>query len=216
MFSTDTTERESVLITTGPAILAGRLNTPPDAIAVVILVNGLGTMKHETADPFAARLNDARFSTLCVDLMTPDEAQFDSRTGHFSGDAELQSERILTIADWLRENPSTSRLPIAAVAGGWAGRGLLRSAAADSSSLRAIVVDATVKPSDVPDGLAIPLLLFMQDDAIEMRRAQAVSESLAGPATLRVLSSVEAARSINPIYSDAAGVIAAEWLSGHV
>jgi putative phosphoribosyl transferase len=213
MFQMDTeTQHDSVLISTGKTILAGILDVPPHATAVVILANGLGQLKHPAAEAFAARLHEAGLASVTTDLLTPDELQFDSRTGHFTNDADFQSERILDVVDWIRENPSTHDLPIAAAGSGAAARGILRAAARNSHDFEALIVDGVIRPIDVPSGLTAPTMLLVEDDAVEIRRAQNVMQTFAGPTQIRVISSADAARSISPFFSDAAGHLTSKWV----
>jgi len=208
MLSTEVATRpEPVLITSGKITLIGQLAFPPQAHSVVILLNG----KYPIAEPFALRLNEANLATLTVDLLTPDEAQTDSRTGHYSNDSDLQSRRIRDILLWAGEHAMTFDLPIAIAATGPAARGVLRAASADPGAIQALVLDG-VRASDVPPGLKIPVLLLMTDDPVDMRRAQTVAEALSGPAKLRLLPSATA-HAVSPFFSDAAGQIAAPWLS---
>lgn len=208
------TDHKCVLIATGTTILPGLLVIPPGAVGIVILANGLGRMQQPAAEAFAERSQEAGLATLMVDLLTPDELQFDSRTAHFSSDAKFLSERLLEVVDWIHENPTTRDLPIVGAAAGAAARGLLRAAGDQRDSFKALVIDGNVRPTDVPAAIDIATLLLVEDDPVEIRRAQNVMEIFAGPTQLRILSPSDAVGGCAPFFSAAAGSMTAQWLSG--
>ncbi len=202
-------EHEPVLISAGTTTLTGLLDVPAGAKAAVIIANGLGRMKNPIAEPFASQLSEAGFATLQFDVLTPDEAQFDSRTNHFSGDTEFQSDRIRDVVEWIRENPSTHRCAIVGVAAGAAARGMLHAAGVSPNTFQALVIDGGVRPSDVPAGVTVPTLVLVDD---QLRRAQRVTEALAGPARLQIISSADVAGAVDPFFSDTAGPLVTRWL----
>lgn len=103
-------DQRHVIIPAGSVILHGTLSQPPERSGAAVLIAGPGG---ETRD---ARLIDelARIgvATLQVDLLTDDEQQFDSRTGHFRYDADFLAHRLIAVAQWLQHDVS-NELPLA-------------------------------------------------------------------------------------------------------
>lgn len=106
------THDEPVLIWTGRAMLDGRLTVPEEAPAVAIVAGLAGTAHHSGFRHIAALLNREQIATISVDLLTADEQQFDSRTGHFRHDLILLGDRIRDVVRWLSHVDSTRNLPV--------------------------------------------------------------------------------------------------------
>ena len=103
---------EPVLLWTGRAMLDGRASIPAHADAIVIIAGLGGTFHHERLRGLAARLNDEGFGALIADVLTPDEQQFDARTGHFRVDTDFLAERIGGVIQWVRKDELTRNLPV--------------------------------------------------------------------------------------------------------
>lgn len=205
-------DREPVLISTGKVTLIGLLDLPPSPTAAVIVANGLGRLRRPIAESYAFTFNNEGFATLLFNLLTPDELQFDSRTAHFSSSSEFQSERLLDAVHWVYENPSTSRLPLAAVAAGPAARGLLRAAGTSTSPFRALIIDGGVRPGDVPTGLTVPTLLLAADDPIQLKGARGVVGALAGRTRMEILPPASPSDQRDPFFGDASAQMSVRWL----
>ncbi len=114
--STEILHEQPVLIWTGKDMLDGRLSLPrrPEGI---VLISGLGgTFHHASIRSLARRLVADGYGTVIADLLTPDEQQFDARTGHYRMDTTLLAQRMDQIVQWIRHNETTSDLPVAIVA----------------------------------------------------------------------------------------------------
>jgi putative phosphoribosyl transferase len=103
---------EPVLLWTGRAMLDGRASIPAHADGIVIIAGLGGTFHHERLRGLAARLNDEGFGALIADVLTPDEQQFDARTGHFRVDTGFLAERIAGLIQWVRKDELTRNLPV--------------------------------------------------------------------------------------------------------
>ncbi|HSP16572.1 MAG TPA: hypothetical protein VLV78_17640 [Thermoanaerobaculia bacterium] len=106
-------DNEPVLLWTGRAMLDGRASIPGRSDAIVLIAGLGGTYHHERIRGIAARLNDEGFATIIADILTPDEQQFDARTGHFRVDLEFLAERIGGVIGWMKRDELTRDLPIA-------------------------------------------------------------------------------------------------------
>jgi hypothetical protein len=60
----------------------------------------------------AQLLNQAKLATLLVDLLTSEEEAVDLRTAQLRFDIGLLAERLVSVTDWLAENPETRHLRI--------------------------------------------------------------------------------------------------------
>ncbi|HEX9160187.1 MAG TPA: hypothetical protein VF980_00655 [Thermoanaerobaculia bacterium] len=108
---------EPVLIWTGRAMLDGVMTVPRTAEGLVVIVGLGGTFHHQPIRAIASEFHDERFATLIADVLTGDEQQFDSRTGHFRLDTALLTSRIRDIVEWAQSEETTRALPVALFAG---------------------------------------------------------------------------------------------------
>lgn len=102
-------------------MLDGRLTVPENAQSIVLLASTSGSFDHAGFRAMAQRLEESRIGSLLADLLTPQEQQFDARTGHFRLDLQLLAERIREITRWLGRTPETVDLPVALFANGAVG-----------------------------------------------------------------------------------------------
>ena len=125
-------QERSVSIEVDSVTLAGNLAVPKGAKGVVLLAHGVSRNQHSSSDRYLTeRLYQARLATLLIDLLTPDEEAIDLRTKHhFRFDVSLLAARIVGVADWLIQNPTTRNLKIGYFSAG-VGSGAALVAAAD-------------------------------------------------------------------------------------
>jgi len=91
----------------------GFLAIPPDAAGIVIFAHGSGSSRHSPRNQdVAAALNEAGFATLLFDLLTGREDAIDQRTREYRFNIPLLGERLVTVTDWLHENPETVSMAI--------------------------------------------------------------------------------------------------------
>jgi dienelactone hydrolase len=142
-----------VRVTAGPVTLEGNLTVPEAARGVVLFAHGSGSSRHSPRNRHVARLlNDAKFATLLVDLLTPDEEAIDRQTGHLRFDIGLLAERLVGATDWAMQQPSTQHLRI-----GYLGASTGAAAALVAAVERVDLVGAVVSRGGRPD-LAAPVL----------------------------------------------------------
>ena len=98
----------------GDARLSGMLSIPPDAKAIVVFAHGSGSSSRSSRNAGTARmLYDAGFASLRADLLTPDEAALNERTGQFRFDVALLSDRVLAATTFVATVRDAQLLPIA-------------------------------------------------------------------------------------------------------
>src|SRR5688572_16192656 len=93
--------------------LEGDLVVPSGARAIVLFAHGSGSSRHSTRNQHVAQvLNHAGFATLLVDLLTPEEKEIDEKDRHLRFDIDLLARRLLTVTQWLLQEPETHDLKI--------------------------------------------------------------------------------------------------------
>jgi putative phosphoribosyl transferase len=146
-------EDRRVEVPVGAVTLEGILGFPAAARGVVVFAHGSGSSRHSPRNRFVARvLQDARFATLLIDLLTSQEERVDAVTGHLRFDTGLLGERLLLITDWLRAYPDTRALPL-----GYFGASTGAAAALAAAAERPDAVGAIVSRGGRPD-LAQPAI----------------------------------------------------------
>jgi putative phosphoribosyl transferase len=104
----------SVQIPAAGVILDGDLITPPGVAGVVVFAHGSGSSRHSPRNRMvAARLQEAGYATLLMDLLTPEEDKVDSRTRQFRFDIPRLASRLTGAIRWLSDRPDTAEMPVA-------------------------------------------------------------------------------------------------------
>lgn len=138
-----------VAIQSGPAVLPGMLGIPEDAQGVVLFAHGSGSGRFSPRNQFVASiLREAGLGTLLIDLLEQEESE--DRTKVF--DIDLLSDRLMSATQWLRDNDTTSTMPI-----GYFGASTGAAAALQSAAALGDEVEAIVSRGGRPD-LAMPYL----------------------------------------------------------
>ena len=97
---------EPVRIPVGTAELAGELEVPAGADALVLFAHGSGSSRHSPRNRFVAEsLRWRGVGTLLFDLLTPEEEEEDMRTGRLRFDVHFLAERLIEVTDWVRADP---------------------------------------------------------------------------------------------------------------
>lgn len=93
--------------------LTGELRMPAGARGIVLFAHGSGSSRLSPRNrAVAGALNDASLATLLFDLLTPNEAMIDERTGALRFDIALLSQRLVGAIDWAHTQPSLRALRI--------------------------------------------------------------------------------------------------------
>ena len=161
---------QAVLIRARSATLDGRLTVPEYAPALILIVGLGGTYHHERLRHLAAELQIEGFATLFADLLTADEQQFDSRTGHFRVDALFLAGRICEIARWLCSHDETRHLPLGILASGFSASAALTAMATDLQPFAVVVYAPRIDSigARLERNSHVPLLLLEDDPAVSV------------------------------------------------
>src|ERR1700704_1259359 len=162
-----TVEEQFVRVPAGEVMLDGNLTLPEESRAIVLFAHGSGSSRHSPRNRYVARLlNEAKLSTLLIDLLSLDEEVIDARTAQLRFDIGLLAERLVAATDWLAQFPDTRQLRIghfgastgAAAAVVAAGGGPRGGGGEVSAAVRPDVVGAIVSRGGRPDlaGAALP------------------------------------------------------------
>ncbi len=95
-----------------PITLEGSLTTPTNAKGIVIFAHGSGSSRHSTRNRYVAQvLNNAGISTLLIDLLTPEEEEFDLKAQRIISkvpgiilnkfNIRLLAKRLIAATDWI-------------------------------------------------------------------------------------------------------------------
>ena len=143
-----------VHIPAGRANLAGNLNIPVNATALVLFAHGSGSSRHSPRNQVVARtLNDAGLATLLFDLLTLEEEAIDARTAELRFNIKLLAERLVHATNWAKRQQQTRNLRI-----GYFGSSTGGAAALVAAAELAQQVGAVVSRGGRPDlaGAALP------------------------------------------------------------
>ncbi len=102
-----------VRIQAGRAVLAGNLDIPEGATALVLFAHGSGSSRHSPRNQFVARtLNETGLATLLFDLLTHEEEAIDMQTGELRFNIHLLGERLIHATKWAKQQPQMRNLRI--------------------------------------------------------------------------------------------------------
>src|ERR1700726_4625749 len=106
-------EEQLVQVPADSVTLEGNLTLPEESRAIVLFAHGSGSSRHSPRNRCVARvLNEAKLSTLLIDLLTLDEEVVDARTAQLRFDIGLLAERLVAATDWLTQFPGARQLRI--------------------------------------------------------------------------------------------------------
>lgn len=102
-----------VTVTSDLVELIGELRIPAHARGIVLFAHGSGSSRLSPRNrSVAAAFNEASLATVLFDLLTPNEASIDERTGALRFDIALLSRRLVGAIDWAQTQPSLQSLRI--------------------------------------------------------------------------------------------------------
>ena len=106
-------EHLPVAVNAGSGRLEGYLSVPTAAKAVILFAHGSGSSRHSPRNRYVADvLNEGSLATLLIDLLNADEQAVDLQTGQLRFDIPFLADRLVTITQWLREQPQVAGLSI--------------------------------------------------------------------------------------------------------
>lgn len=157
----------SVKIPLNNVILEGRLTIPKDALGIVIFAHGSGSSRFSSRNWFVAEtLHERHIATLLTDLLTNEEEKIDLQTRHLRFDIPMLANRLVEIADWVKNNPKTKNLKIGYF-GSSTGGGAALIAAAKKPNDIATVVSRGGRPDLAGEFLSqvkVPTLLIVGEN----------------------------------------------------
>jgi putative phosphoribosyl transferase len=126
-----------VHIDLGRIKLAGNLVTPSPSRGIVLFSHGSGSSRLSPRNNFvASQLNEQNFSTLLLDLLTPEEDR------HYSNrfDIDLLTERLIGATRWIQKNPDLKPMRIGYFGGSTGAASALKAAALLHNEVQAVVL----------------------------------------------------------------------------
>lgn len=126
-----------VRIDLGRVKLAGNLVITAPSRGFVLFSHGSGSSRLSPRNNFvASQLNEQHFSTLLLDLLTPEEDL------HYSNrfDIELLTERLIGATHWIRNSPDLGRMKIGYFGGSTGAASALKAAARMQGEVHALVL----------------------------------------------------------------------------
>jgi putative phosphoribosyl transferase len=120
--------------------LDGDLELPTRASGIVLFAHGSGSSRFSPRNRWVAeQLRRRGLGTLLMDLLTPDEAARDERTGEHRFDVHLLGRRLVAALDWLSSEARTETLPVGLFGASTGAAGALIAAAERPDPVRAVV-----------------------------------------------------------------------------
>lgn len=181
------TKQETRDISIPPIGLAGTLNVPRNAYALVAFAHGSGSSRLSPRNRVvASALNDRGIATLLFDLLTPAEEA--DRTNVFN--VPLLAVRLVDAVNWLDGQPSVARLPLG-LFGASTGAAAALVAAANLPDRVGAVVSRGGRPDlagDALDQVRAPTLLIVggADFGVIELNEQALAR-LPGPKAIQIV-----------------------------
>ncbi|MCL5986615.1 MAG: alpha/beta hydrolase [Actinobacteria bacterium] len=146
---------ENVLrIQIGEITLEGKITIPSKAKGIVLFAHGSGSSRFSPRNNFVAKvLQDAEIATLLVDLLTAQEdAVYQIRF-----DIDLLTDRLVSIVQWLEQEPQTKDLTIGFFGASTGTAAALRASVMLGSKIKA-VVSRGGRPDLVADNILVKVI----------------------------------------------------------
>ncbi len=163
-------------IPVGGVEVEGSLNLSSDAKCLVVFAHGSGSGRFSPRNQYVAKqFNAQTIGTLLFDLLTEEEEEIDVATAEYRFNIDLLAERLVSVTEWLINDPATGRLKLGYF-GASTGAAAALIAAAKLPDNIAAVVSRGGRPDlagdYLPDVLAPTLLLVggLDTEVIELNR----------------------------------------------
>jgi dienelactone hydrolase len=220
MNMTNIETRDVQILSTGVR-LDGIVSIPEDPHGIVLFVHGSGSSRYSPRNQYVAEnLQEAGFSTLLFDLLTPEEEQVDQRTRHLRFDINLLARRTAGALEWLALQPFAYALKTGLFGASTGAAAALRAAAENPEK-----VDAVVSRGGRPDlaGEALPkvqaptlMIVGAYDEVVRFLNEEALNQMQ--PRTRRELRIVPGATHLfeEPGTLEQVAQLASEWFKEHL
>jgi len=171
---------QAIRIPVGNVEVEGNMFLPQETGCLIIFAHGSGSSRFSPRNQYVAKeFNKSSIGTLLFDLLTPGEEEEDELTGQYRFNISLLAQRLVSVTDWLQNDPQTARLKIGYF-GASTGAAAALIAAAKLQRLISAVVSRGGRPDLAGQYLAdvrAPTLLLVggdDEEVIELnRQAQA-------------------------------------------
>src|SRR5712691_5691001 len=162
-----TTIGESIVIPLRQGQIEADLRVPEQATGLVIFAHGSGSGRFSSRNRAVAEfLEENRFGTLLLDLLTREEEAIDVHTREYRFDIDRLARRVVLATDWAQNRQDLQSLPIGYFGASTGAAAALIAAAERPESTRA-VVSRGGRP-DLADGwlpnVQAPTLLIVGGD----------------------------------------------------
>jgi putative phosphoribosyl transferase len=136
----DRAEEQYIRISTGNTVLDADIYIPSKSTNLIIFAHGSGSNRHSTRNRYVSGImNKAGMATLLVSLLSIEEEAEDLIKGHLRFDINLLGTRLISLIDWLHENPATSRFDFGVFGSSTGAAGALICAAERPGQVKAVV-----------------------------------------------------------------------------
>lgn len=166
----------------GSIELHGILHVPEEAHGLVILARGVAQEESSIQQRVLAQtqpFHAVHLATLVVDLFTGAEVALDKESGYFSQNTSVMQQRLISIAEWLSQQPETEKLAIGIFGIGPVGAAALIAAAERPDILLGTVAvgNSVALAKEALPKIIVPTLLIA--GANDTSSVQADQEALA-------------------------------------
>jgi putative phosphoribosyl transferase len=133
-------EETLVSVNAGSVQLSGHLVIPHKANILVLCIHNSGQWQRNPRNHyFTHLLRQAGCATLLLDLLTPEEEEFDRRLGRMRFNTDLLAARLVRAVDWTCEYAGTRSLKLGLFGAGNAANTVLLAAAERPASIVGVV-----------------------------------------------------------------------------
>jgi len=167
---------QAIRIPVGSVEVEGNMFLPQETGCLIIFAHGSGSSRFSPRNQYVAKeFNKSGIGTLLFDLLTPGEEEEDELTGQYRFNISLLAQRLVSVTDWLQNDPQTARLKIGYF-GASTGAAAALIAAAKLQRLISAVVSRGGRPDLAGQYLAdvkAPTLLLVggdDEEVIELNR----------------------------------------------
>jgi dienelactone hydrolase len=164
--------------------LEGDFGTCESAEGIVLFAHGTGENRRRPQNQrLNGRLQEDRFNTLLMDLLTPEEKAIDIETRRPRFDIERLGERIVHVVDWLGEQPENQDLKLGCLASSTAAAAALVAAEARPKKVQAVVaLEGRIDiAASILDRIRVPTLCIVGECDLDLvalnRRALKIAQA---------------------------------------
>lgn len=185
-------QTEPALVWTGKVMLEGRIAVPAQPHGTVLFASAPALADEVRDANIIKGLHEAGIATVHVPLLTSEEMQFDSRTGHFRYDAEFLAQRFVDVAQWVRRDTRANAVPIGYLGSSGGAAGAIVAAAMRPDLAAAVVsIDGrTDLAIDYLRQVTAPTLLVVKDMPVLRMNREALSK-IRGERRIEIIHGVD-------------------------